>query len=264
MSTARISITARIDDLILGTEDFVLVHDQFATNKTIAHRGAWKAANVPQNSMASLVEAQNLGCAGSEIDLYMTADSLILLNHDATYLGVKVETATAQQLRNKPLPNGEPLPFLHDILRQTQTGNTTRLIIENKRSSVSKAHGLACTDRIVEMVQKSGSQGWVEYISFDFDIVRRILFLDPYAKVAYLNGNYTPEFLAKEGITGFDYNLGILRKNPDWIARARELGLTTNVWTVNTPDEMEYFLNQEIDVITTDEPALLLEKTTMR
>lgn len=264
MASARISITAKKEDLILRTEDFVLVHDHFATNKTIAHRGAWKAANVPQNSIASLAEAQNLGCAGSEIDVYMTSDSLIILNHDGTYLGTKVESATAQFLRSTPLPNGEPLPYLHDILRQTQTGNTTRLIIEIKKSSVSKAHGLAATDRIVEMVQNSGSQGWVEYISFDYDIVKRILFLDPCAKVAYLNGNFDPEFLTTEGITGFDYQLDILKKNPEWIAKARELGLTTNVWTVNTPEDMDYFLNQEVDVITTDEPAMLLEKVGKR
>ncbi len=262
--TARISITAKIDDLVLATEDIVLVQDRFATNKTIAHRGAWKVANVPQNSMASLAAAQNLGCAGSEIDVYMTSDSIIILNHDPTYAKMKVESVTAKQLRNKPLPNGEPLPLLSDILRQTQTGNNTRLIIEIKSSSVGKAHALACTDRIVSMVQETGSQGWVEYISFDYDIVKRVLFWDPYAKVAYLNGDFTPEFLVKEGITGIDYNLAVLRNNPDWIPQARELGLTTNVWTVNTPEDMEYFLDQEIDVITTDEPALLIEKVENR
>lgn len=264
LATARIAITAKIDDLVLATEDIVMVQDRFASNKTIAHRGAWKVANVPQNSMASLAEAQNLACAGSEIDVYMTSDSLIILNHDATYAKMKVENVTARQLRDNPLPNGEPLPLLYDILRQTQTGNNTRLIIEIKSSSVSKAHGLACTDRVVAMVQETGSQGWVEYISFDYDIVKRVLFLDPYAKVAYLNGNLAPEFLVKEGITGFDYNLAVLRKNPDWIPQARELGLTTNVWTVNTPEDMDYFLDQEVDVITTDEPALLVEKVEER
>lgn len=35
------------------------------------------------------------------------------------------------------------------------------------------------------------------------------------------------------------------------------LGLEVNVWTVNTREEMEYFLNLGVDYITTDEPELL-------
>ena len=47
-------------------------------NQVIAHRGAWKKNNFPQNSIASLNEAVKLGCYGSEFDVWMTADNVLV------------------------------------------------------------------------------------------------------------------------------------------------------------------------------------------
>ena len=257
---AQITLMAKVNTHIMGVNDFTIVNDRFARNRTIAHRGAWKVANVPQNSIASLQEAQKLTCAGSEIDVYMTSDSLIILNHDRDHQGMNVETNTAAELRSKPLKNGEPLPFLSDILAETKKGYDTKLIIEIKSSSVSKAHGIKSIDKVVEMVHNTQSQAWVEYIAFDYDLCKRILFLDPFAKVAFLNGDIEPNALFADGITGFDYHLDVLKKNPLWMRAAQNLGLTTNVWTVNNPEDMENFLKQGVDVITTDEPGILIEK----
>ena len=41
----------------------------FASNKAIAHRGAFKKNGFPENSIASLREAIRLGCTGSEFDV---------------------------------------------------------------------------------------------------------------------------------------------------------------------------------------------------
>ncbi|MDR0724441.1 MAG: glycerophosphodiester phosphodiesterase, partial [Prevotellaceae bacterium] len=40
----------------------------------------------------------------------------------------------------------------------------------------------------------------------------------------------------------------------------QELGLSLNVWTVNSSEAMDLFLNRNVDYITTDEPELLLSK----
>jgi beta-glucanase (GH16 family) len=47
---------------------------EFTQNKVIAHRGAWKNTNAPQNSIASLQTAINLGVTGSEFDIHMTGE----------------------------------------------------------------------------------------------------------------------------------------------------------------------------------------------
>lgn len=47
----------------------------------VAHRGAWGAA--PQNSLAALEHAVELGCDGIEIDVRRTGDGRMVLVHDA-------------------------------------------------------------------------------------------------------------------------------------------------------------------------------------
>ena len=84
--------------------------------------------------------------------------------------------------------------------------------------------------------------------------------LDPFAQCAYLKGDISPEQLAADKMYGLDYNYGALQKNPQWIKQARQLGLNTNVWTVNDEALMEHFLKEGIDCITTNEPEILLKR----
>ncbi|MEY3644697.1 MAG: hypothetical protein RLZZ207_1392, partial [Bacteroidota bacterium] len=87
-----------------------LAQSTFIQNKIIAHRGAWKAQNLPQNSIASLREAIRLGCEGSEFDVWMTSDEVLVVNHDHELQGMDIETSTYEQLLTKTLSNGEKIP----------------------------------------------------------------------------------------------------------------------------------------------------------
>ena len=70
----------------------------FAENVVIAHRGAWRANNLPQNSIAALREAIDMGCAGSEFDVRMTADDSLIVTHDSDYAGLPIEVNTYGEL----------------------------------------------------------------------------------------------------------------------------------------------------------------------
>ena len=47
---------------------------EFHDNHVIAHRGAWKETGLPQNSLASFKAAAEMGCHGSECDVWLTID----------------------------------------------------------------------------------------------------------------------------------------------------------------------------------------------
>lgn len=240
--------------------DFRVIKDEFKTNGVVAHRGAWKNTDVPENTIAAFLEAVKLGCEGSEFDVHFTADSVVVLFHDRKKDGLVLEKTNYDVLAEKPLSNGEVVPDLGTFFEAATKQNSTKLVLEIKPSAVSKERGIALTDQIMKQILEAGIQGWVDYISFGYDICQRVLEWDPYAHVAYLNGEKRPNELAADELDGLDYNHKVFRKNPDWILEAKDAGLTLNVWTVNDPEDMDWFLDQEFDFITTDEPELLLEK----
>lgn len=231
----------------------------YATTHVVAHRGAWKNTGAPQNSLASLKAAIAMGCAASEFDIHMTADSLLVINHDADYGGIKVQENTYQKLASHRLTNGEVLPLLKDFIATGMLQNTTKLVLEIKPSTRGEQWAMATTEKVVQMVHTMQAQQWCMYISFDYEICRKIKALDPDAHVQYLGGNKELPTLLTDGISGFDYHYSVLEKQPDLVQNAKAMGLSTNAWTVNNEKTMEWLIKKGIEYITTDEPERLME-----
>lgn len=232
---------------------------QSIQTKAIAHRGAWKVDGLPQNSIASMHRAIELGCAGTEFDVHLTKDDVLVVNHDNDFYDIDIATATYAELLAKKHPNGEAIPTAEAYLREGMKQKKTKLIFELKTSKLGKERTLHSADLTVQLVKRLNADEWVEYIAFDYDACKRILEHDPNAKVYYLNGDVTPAQAKADGLTGLDYHFNVFKKNPTWIKEAHDLGLAINVWTVNTEDEMRNLLSQNVAFITTDQPALLLD-----
>ncbi len=230
----------------------------FHKNKVIAHRGAWKSNNHPQNTLASLRQAVALGCEGSEFDVWMTADGILVVNHDSDFMGMPIETTNFKELLTKNHENGEKLSSIEEYLAEGKKQKGTKLIFEIKPSKISISRSEEVAEKSVLAVKKMKAQKWVDYITFSYEGGLKVIMSDPKANVAYLTGDKTPAELKEAGFFGFDYNIGMLRKNPHWIKEAKDLGLTVNAWTVNQEEDMRWLLEMGADFITTDEPELLL------
>ena len=239
-------------------QTFRLVQDEFIKNRVIAHRGAWKNTGATENSIAALQFAIAMGCQGSEFDVHLSADSVLVVNHDPIIQGKTIHTSTAAELLALKLPSGENMPSLESYIKAGMTQNKTKLILEIK-PTINNERALQLTHKVVDLVRKLKAQAWIDYISFDYNICLELLRIDPYARVAYLNGDKSPEILAQDKLWGLDYNQAVFQKNPEWIAKAKQKGLTINAWTVNDPKLLQFFLDQEFDFITTNEPEALLK-----
>ncbi len=233
----------------------------FLQNKVIAHRGAWKNTNSPQNSIASLQNAIKLGCTGSEFDVRMTKDEVLVICHDPHYEGMDIEKTTFEELRKVPLKNGEMIPTFQEYLKAGKKQKKTLLITEIKPSPAGKERSLILAQKTVEMIQQMKAQKWVVYISFDYDILKKVHELDPNANTQYLNGGISADQLKSDGITGADYHFTNFQKDEKWLINAQKLGVATNAWTVNDTLVMDYLLARNIDYLTTDEPEKALKKT---
>ena len=232
---------------------------QFHKNPVIAHRGAWKTENIPQNSIAALDRAGELKCFGSEFDVHLTKDDILVVTHDHDFYGIDIESSTYQELLQKKHPNGESIPTAKEYLLAGKKHKKTKLIYELKASKVSKERTLKAAELAVELVKDLGLKKQVEYISFDYDALKKIVELDPKAKVSYLNGHVLPVDAKKDGLYGLDYHLSFYKKFTDLIEDSHKVGLINNVWTVNLKEDMAWLLDRKIDYITTDEPELLFQ-----
>jgi len=231
---------------------------QFASNPVVAHRGAFKKNGFPENSIASLKEAIRLNCAGSEFDVRMSADDSLVINHDPHYHQLEIEKTNYSELMAHKLSNGETIPTLREYLLAGLNNNTkTRLVVEIKPSS-TKGRGREIAEKVLQLVKELKAEMMCVYISFDYEILKKLLELDPHLSTQYLNGDVAPGQLKADGISGADYHFSVFKKKPEWIASAKKNGIVLNAWTVNDEKDMRWLLENKFDFITTNEPELAL------
>ncbi|WP_299102937.1 glycerophosphodiester phosphodiesterase family protein [uncultured Winogradskyella sp.] len=233
----------------------------FADNPVIAHRGAWKANGLPKNSIAALNEAIRLKCTGSEFDVRMTADEVLIVTHDADYGGLHIESSTYETLAQHKLPNGESLPTLKAFIKAGMVNNSsTGLVCEIKPSKIEGRNTLMA-EKAVALVKELKAEAYISYyISFSYEVIKHIRQIDPNSKVLYLDGSKTPETLKLDNITGLDYFVYKLKDKPEWIDEARKLDLILNSWTANKQEDIDWLLSHNFDYITTDEPELAFDR----
>lgn len=223
----------------------------------VAHRGFWncEAAGYAKNSIASLRCAQEAGFWGSEFDVNMTADGVLLVFHDSKIDGKRIEKHPYEDFRYYRLKNGEPIPTIDQYLEQAKKYPKTKLVYELKSHSCAEVE-----DRFVDLtISKLKEHGLLKpskviFIAFSHHICKRLAEKLPEFTVQYLNGNKTPQELSEEGINGLDYHFNILKRHDGWSAEARKLNMSVNAWTVDKESDMKAMFDQKVDMLTTDNP----------
>ena len=227
-----------------------------------AHRGFWKCedAQFAENSCKSLALAQENGLWGSEFDIRLTSDSVVVVNHNNDFNGLKIIEHTYAELKDSTLLNGEKVPTLDDYLTQGEKSARTVLVVElkpmptpelddvlvEKTFEALKAHGLFNPKRAI-------------FISFSRHTCQRIAELAPAFTNQFLSGDASPDELAAEKINGIDYHFSVFDKHPEWVEQAHANGMSVNVWTVNEPEDIQRMIDLGVDCITTNEPLLVRE-----
>ncbi len=231
----------------------------FAETKVVAHRGFWNTENSAQNTLASFHKADSIGCFGSEIDVWLTTDDHLVVNHDKKFRGLFMETAPFDEIRAIKLPNGEKIPTLDEYLAVVRNHPDTKLVLEMKSLTDYSPEDVAAT-KIAGLLRKHGVLDRTDIIVFSLNAAMTFKKLFPAGvKIFYLDGDLTPKKIKKLGLAGIDYSVKVLRKHPEWVEDAHKRGLEVNVWTANTEEDMKYFIDLGVDYITTDHPDVLVK-----
>lgn len=221
--------------------------------RVIAHRGFWRTEGAAENSIAALRAAAVAGVYGSEFDVQMTADSVLVVNHDDSIQGRDIATTPLATLRQLRLANGEPMPTLAEYLAEGKRHPAIKMILEIKPRRRGEGEA-EVTRRTVALVRSLGMKRQVEYISFSMHVCELLASLEPKAVVEYLGSDIAPSELLAKGIRAIDYYYKAFEMKPEWVAEAHRLGMAVNVWTVDDEAIMRRMSELGVDYITTNEP----------
>src|SRR5262245_35614480 len=138
----------------------------------IGHRGA--AGHAPENTLAAVQKAIDLGVDFVEIDVRRTADGAVVVLHDATIDRTtdgrgRVEALSLDQLKAFDAGHGERIPTLEEVLKIT--AGRTGLMVELKVADVALL--------TVQAVQKARSRSPVIYASFLHDELAQVRAIAP-------------------------------------------------------------------------------------
>ena len=226
----------------------------------IAHRGFWKTnPATAENSIQALENAQNLNIYGSEFDVRMSKDGVLIVYHDEYYGTLEISENIFKVLENLELKNGENIPTLKSYLEKGKENPALKLMIELKPMH-SEIKENVLVQKAIQLVKELDVESQTEFISFSLNICEQLKKAEPSFKVHYLNGDLSPLEIKEKGLNGIDYHYSVFVKNPTWISEAKTLGFTTNSWTVNDIEIFKMLRNQGIDFVTTDIPHLLLHE----
>lgn len=225
----------------------------------VAHRGYWNcdAAGSAKNSIASLKQAQELGVWGSEFDVNMSMDGQLLVFHDNSVEGKRIEKHPASDFEYYRLKNGEQIPTLGQYLEQALKHPETMLVFELKKHSCDSVETKA-VDASIAALKEYGlfSPEHVMFISFSKHICKEFAAKAPGFTVQYLEKDADPDELVTFGINGIDTKYKVLLKDSLLFEAARRNNMSINTWTVDKEEDIRKVIELGVDQITTDEPEL--------
>ncbi len=231
----------------------------------VAHRGASYLA--PENTVASVKLAWELGADAAECDVMLTADNRVILFHDHTTKRLTTENYTIKETNweqlgklsvklretNLAIYEGEPIPLLEDVLGTIPEDRM--LVIEIKT-------GPEILPYLKQVIDRHWNSGSISFIAFDFETIVAVKELYPEVLCYYLSSfrpglNAHFENLLESNLDGVDLHHGII--DNQLVQQYKEAGLDVWCWTVNDPETAGRMQKTGVTALTTDRPAWLRE-----
>ena len=231
----------------------------------VAHRGASYLA--PENTLASIQLAWNLGADAAECDVMLTSDNQVILFHDETTKKLTGESYTIKETRLEQLKKlsikpretnltkykGEPIPLLENVLGTIP--DDRMLVIEIKTGPEI----LPYLKTVIEQHWKSGD---ISFIAFDFETIKAVKRLYPEVLCYYLSSvkptlKKRLDEIVENNLDGVDLWHGII--DEPLMEQCSALGLDVWCWTVNDPETARKMQKLGVTAVTTDRPAWLKE-----
>ena len=223
----------------------------------IGHRGAGGVA--PENTRAAIEQAISAGARWVEIDVQETIDGEVVVMHDSDLMktagvDLKVWDATIEEITAvdigssfDPQFRDERVPTLREILALCK--GRIGIIIELK----SYGHGHMLEQRVVDLVEASGSVEEVQCMSLKSEIVAQLKKLRPQWRVGLLLSLVVGDV---RGIEADFLAVNARFATSRMVQEAHEAKKLLYAWTLNDPVSVSKMVGRGVDGVITDYPRM--------
>lgn len=231
-----------------------IVFDEFfpkeIKTQIIAHRlGGYEG---PENTVEGLKTSIELGVAGAETDVQRTKDGQYIILHDDNFkrlcgVNKKPSDLTLDEIKELTITDRQftaKISTLDEVLN-TAKGNDILLFVELKGATAD----IQMADDVVQIVKDKGMQEQVVIISLKYNLIDHIETNYPEMKTSFLSfgsfgdtADLATDGLALEEESATDNNIQMIHEVDKWV----------QVWTPDSAEEQEEYLNSDADYIITD------------
>ena len=231
----------------------------------VGHRGASYLA--PENTLASLNLAWELGVIAAECDIMLSKDNQVIVFHDKkgkrlTGQDFVVKEVSYDEIKDLPIKlketnlekyKGQTIPLLSNFLQSIPDGHT--LVIEIKTGKEILPH----MEKVISEYWKTGN---IAFIAFDYETIIETKKIYPDIPCYYLSAfgfDIKKRFddIVESDLDGVNLRHKII--NEKLVEKFNKADKGVWCWTVNDPDDAKKMVEIGVTAITTDRPVWLRE-----
>jgi glycerophosphoryl diester phosphodiesterase len=215
-----------------------------------AHRG--HHVDAPENSVAAVRCARDIGADGVEIDVWLTADKYLVVNHDRTLGGRPLSSLTYAAICEVAA-----LARLDDVL---DAAGEMRINVEIK-STRSVPYNLSVARAVGELLDVSPASSQCLVSSFSLRICEEVRRTSPERRVGWLVARRSADVVLDQVLRSdlTSAHLPFSRVGEHVADRSRQLGVELHVWTPNVRRDIDRMLDLDVGALITDDVLLAQE-----
>jgi glycerophosphoryl diester phosphodiesterase len=243
--------------------------DAFPT--IVAHRGA--SSTRPENTLSSFEQAVRLGARIVEFDVRLSRDGVAVVIHDPRVERTTDGTGAVHELTStelRALNAGtsdvpEPVPKLADVLDLLSGRAGVAIEIKNLPGEPGfQADGETLVEVTHEEIDRRRFDGPVLLISFNPRSIAASRSISDEVPTGFLTTELVPprDALAHARQEGHEMVLpavtSLLAAGDVFVQDAHAAGLLVGTWTVDDPDRVRRLVDEGVDAIASNDPAMAL------
>jgi glycerophosphoryl diester phosphodiesterase len=230
----------------------------------VAHRGS--SGTAPENTLSSFREALESGCQMIEVDVQLSSDNQFIAYHDFVPIGFnkKISDMTYNEISEIDVGfgfdtefKGEKIPLLKDVIELVY--NKNYLMIEIKTLAGNKFRENA--EKLLELINHYNYIDKTIFGSFNHSALNLIKKLNPDIHTAAIKipGDLRLPSQLKTSTNCDVFICAIEEINDLIVIDAKECGLVTGVYSIDTKESLIIALNNNIRAIATNYPKQIIE-----